>query len=278
MSSTTKTLELLKFFSPARPEIGLSQICRLAHRDKATTYRHLQALEDAGFIEQNPVNKCYRLGPTLLQLAQIREATVPRKAAVERPLSALAYATGETCHITVLSGSTVYELLSCESPHHGTRAIIDIQTFPLHATSTGQCALAFGPADLMDVAYANLQTFTENTAASPEALNNAVQTIRETGFGRADRSYEDEVQGLSAPLYDQTSTFAGAVSVASVATRFTPTLERIIKENLMIAARDISRNWGGEIPSDIEAKWAIPLYPHKNWTPHHERFKLPQRE
>ena len=261
MSSTAKTLELLAYFSTTRPEIGLSQLCKLAGRDKATTYRYLQALEETGFVEQNPTTKQYRLGPAILQLAQTREATVPRKAGVEAPLFDLANATGETSHVTVLSGTTVYELTSCDSPKHGTRAIIDIQTFPLHATASGLCALAFGPDMLMEIALGDLQQFTDTTAATPQDLDAAVQAIRSTGFGRADRSFENEVQGLSAPIFDQTGHFAGAVSVASVAARFTPDLEFIIKNQLVIASHQISNNWGGSVPTQIEAIWAKHLTP-----------------
>jgi DNA-binding IclR family transcriptional regulator len=261
LSSATKTLELLAYFSTTRPEIGLSQLCKLAKRDKATTHRHLQALEKTGFVEKNPITKQYRLGPAVLQLAQTREATVPRKAGVQAPLFDLADATGETSHVTVLSGTTVYELMSCDSPKHGTRAIIDIQTFPLHATASGLCALAFGPEALIDVALNELQPFTRTTATTLEDLQAMVEAIRNTGFGRADRSFEDDVQGLSAPIFDQTGHFAGAVSVASVAARFTPDMERIIKTQLIITARQISNNWGGTVPTQIEAIWA------KHFTP-----------
>ena len=261
LSSAAKTLELMAYFSTTRPEIGLSQLCKLAKRDKATTHRHLQALEKTGFVEKNPITKQYRLGPAVLQLAQTREATVPRKAGVQAPLFDLADATGETSHVTVLSGTTVYELMSCDSPKHGTRAIIDIQTFPLHATASGLCALAFGPEALIDVALNELQPFTRTTATTSEDLHAMVEAIRNTGFGRADRSFEDDVQGLSAPIFDQTGHFAGAVSVASVAARFTPDMERIIKTQLVITARQISNNWGGTVPAQIEAIWA------KHFTP-----------
>jgi DNA-binding IclR family transcriptional regulator len=259
MSSAAKALELLAYFSTTRPEIGLSQLCKLARRDKATTYRHMQALKKIGFVEQNPMTKQYRLGPAILQLAQTREATVPRRAGVQAPLFDLANATGETSHVTVLSGTTVYELTSCDSPKHGTRAVIDIQTFPLHATASGLCALAFGPDILIDVALSDLQQYTDTTATTPQDLHAIVQSIRTVGFGRANRSFEDEVQGLSAPIFDQTGHFAGAVSVASVAARFTPDLERIIQNKLVIAARKISNNWGGNVPTYIEAIWAKSL-------------------
>lgn len=259
MSSAARTLELLAHFAPERPEIGLSQLCRLAQRDKATTYRHLQALEEAGFVEQNPLNKQYRLGPALLQLAQVRETTVPRKAGVDAPLERLANATGETSHVSVLSGTTVYALASVESPQHGTRAIIDIATFPLHATASGLCALSFGPPALFDLAMARLNAFTPNTPHTPQALRDVMQAVRDTGFAHANRSYEDEIHGLAVPVFDQMGHVAGAVSVASVATRFTPALAHTIRQNLVIASRDITRNWGGTLPESLEAVWSATL-------------------
>ncbi len=259
MSSAAKTLKLLAYFSPSQPEIGLSQLCRMAGRDKATTYRHLQALEEVGFVEQNALTKHYRLGPAVLQLAQTREATVPRKAEAEAALARLADATGETAHVSVLSGSTLYALAWRESPKHATRAVIDIQTFPLHATASGLCTLAFGPAELIDIAAQTMLAFTSNTVTTPEALKRAVHSARDTGFGKSDRSFEDEIFSLSAPIFDQTGSFAGAVSVASVATRITPSLDRTIRQNLILASREITRNWGGTLPRSIEAAWAHTL-------------------
>lgn len=259
MSSATKTLDLLTYFSTNRPEIGLSQFCRLAGRDKATTYRHLQALEDTGFVEQNPLTKHYRLGPALLQLAQTREATVPRKSGAAAALAALAAATGETAHVSVLSGTSLYALDARYSPEHSTRAIIDLCTLPLHATASGLCALAFGPAELGDTARANLTAYTAHTPTSIHELEAAIEAARARGFGDADRSFENEVHGIAAPLFDHTDHLAGTVSVASVATRMTPVLKQIIVQNLVTASRQITRNWGGSIPENLETAWKSTL-------------------
>lgn len=53
-----------------------------------------------------------------------------------------------------------------------------------------------------------------------------------------------------------------AVSVASVATRFDPALERTIMQGLVAASRDITKNWGGRVPQDIEHKWEATLGGH----------------
>lgn len=256
MSSATKTLELLSYFTKALPEVGLSQLCRLTKRNKATTYRQLQTLEETGFIEQNPLTKKYRLGPSILQIAQMREATVPRKAGAELALSNLAKTTGETTHVAVLSGTKLYPLASCDTPTHSIRAIIDVQTFPLHATASGLCTLGFGPSDLFDFAITEMTEFTRNTVKTAEELTRAIHAVQNTGFAKSNGSFEDEIDSLSAPLFDHTGLFAGTVSVASVATRLTPELETCIRQNLIIASREITRNWGGAIPTHIEALWA----------------------
>ena len=261
MSSAIKTLQLMSYFTQARPEIGLSELCRLAGRDKATTHRHLQALEQAGFVERNAATRRYRLGPALLQLAQTREATVPRKSAALDVLRALSDATGETVHVSVLSGQTLFALASCDSPAHSTRVVIDIQTFPLHATASGLCALAFGPEALLSATRIDLTPFTAQTATTPEALDAAVAQVRRSGFSRAAGTFESDTYSIAAPIYDQSGLFAGAVSVACVATRMTPDLDRTITTRLKIASRDITRNWGGTLPPHLEQLWASPRSP-----------------
>ncbi|QBY01460.1 IclR family transcriptional regulator [Rhodophyticola sp. CCM32] len=259
MSSAAKTLDLLSYFTDLQPEIGLSQLCRLANRDKATTYRHVQVLEEAGFIEQNPVTRGYRLGPALLQLAQTRERTVPRKAGTQDALRMLAEATGETVHVAVLSGFTLYALDQLESVKHSTRVLIDVNIFPLHATASGQCSVAFGPPEMMAEAVKNLTRFTSETVTTDEALTAVIDAARECGFAECSDAYERDVHSVSAPVFDQTGLFAGTVTVACVSTRVTPALQRIIRTHLVRASRAISHNWGGSVPDHVETAWARSL-------------------
>ena len=256
MSVVSKALDLLKHFTPAQPEIGLSQIGRLAGMDKATAYRHLSTLEGAGFVEKNPLTKAYRMGPAVLHLAQMRELTVPRKEGARTALEALADVTGETAHLSVLSGTDLHALMSRESDRHGARAIVDVNILPLHATGSGLCALAFGAPELMVAAEADLTRYTDGTAADPETLRAEVDAVRARGFGLAMGSLEDGILGISAPVFDQTGLLAGTVAVASVAPRVTPELEQIIRRELVTAAREITRNWGGSIPAHVETAWA----------------------
>ncbi|MGI9295824.1 MAG: IclR family transcriptional regulator [Pseudomonadales bacterium] len=255
MSVVTKALNLLEHFSISRPEIGLSELCRMAKHDKTTTYRYLQALEKAGFVEKNPITRAYRIGPAVLHLAQMRELTMPRKDVANASLTTLAEQTGETAHISVLSGTELHLLSFRESGRHSTRAIIDLHILPLHATASGICAITYGPAELTDIALGNLREFTPNTASTKQALMLEVDICRQTGFGHTDRGLEEDIFGISAPMFDQFGALIGTVAVASVASRLTNESERNIKNQLMIASREITRNWGGVTPAAIEQCW-----------------------
>ncbi|WP_420569634.1 IclR family transcriptional regulator [Thalassovita sp.] len=256
MSVIAKALDLLAYFTEAQPEIGLSQFRRLAKHDKATTYRYLQALEQAGFVEKNPQTKAYRIGPAVLHLAKMRELTVPRKDGARKAIEALSDVTGETAHLSILSGTTLHAVLARESVQHSIRAIIDIQTLPLHATASGQCAIAHGPEELFEAALENLTRFTSETALSKEQLQAAIQQVRGSGFGYSHGGFEQDVVGFAAPVFDETNHLAGTVAVASVASRVSPETELAIKKNLVLASREITHNWGGTVPASVEKNWS----------------------
>ena len=180
-------------------------------------------------------------GLFVLQLAQTREISVPRKLGADVALSTLAESTGETAHVSFLSGTTLYPLTSCESHRHSTRVIIDNHL------------LAFGPTELFDVAANNMDVYTSNNLNMADELALALHEVRQTGFGRTNRPFD--VTSLAAPVFDQTGLIAGAVSVACVATRFTPTLENEIRKHLVTTSLEITHNWGGNVSENIVFSW-----------------------
>lgn len=259
MSVIAKAMELLSFFSVERPELGLSEIRAMAKRDKATTYRHLEALEDAGLLEQNPVTKAYRIGPAVLRLAHLRETATPRKSGVLAVLPGLADRTGETAHASILEGAQLRKLAANESSRHSTRVVMDDETYPLHATASGAAVLGFGGAELFNSAIRDMAAFTEFTPTNAKALEQIVAATRVSGFGVSAQGFERGVYGIAVPLFDQSGQVAGALSVASVASRMTPELQKTIQAELTSAARAITKSWGGSIPDALETLWASTL-------------------
>ncbi len=255
MSTVCKAIDLLGWLSEQRAEIGLAEFQRLTGRDKATTYRYLCALEESGLLEQNPDSRAYRMGPAVLRLAHVRETTVPRRAGAEQVLMQLADATSELAHASILQGSTLIPLADHCSTRHSARVVLSEPELPLHATASGLAVLAYADPALVKMAEKKIKRYTDNTTISKKALHEKLQSVRDIGFGVADQSYEEGVYGIGVPLFDPSNAVAGAVAVASVATRINEQKIIAIKQELIAAARLITHSWGGVVPDALDHLW-----------------------
>ena len=270
VSTIRKAIDLLNWFSAERAQIGLAEFQRLTGRDKATTYRYLCALEESGLLERDQQSRAYRIGPAALRLAHVREVTVPRRAGVRLVLPKLADATGELAHASLLQGLSLVTLTSHASTRHSARVVLDEPVLPLHATGSGLAVLAFADPSLRKAALKNLKHYTDFTPTTREALDAALQTIRETGFGIADQKFEEGVYGIGVPLFDSSNCVAGSVAVASVATRINDKVIALIKCELIDAARQITHSWGGTVPEALDQLWSDTLTSHSHHLTHSE--------
>ncbi len=254
MQTVDKAMALLGHFCPAQPEIGLSELGRMAGFDKAATRRFLVALSKHGFIEQNQDNKKYRLGSAFLHFARIREATLPLVSIVQPVLNDLAASTGETAHASILSGYSLATIAVAES-QRATRANVDpAEPLPLYATASGLVCLAFGTASLRDDYSKQVQfkRIAANTLTSKKALKEKVAETFVQGFGRAHRSFESDIIGTAAPIFNQSGAAFGAVAVAAVASRFNTATERLIVRRVLEAARAVTQATGGVMHENVK--------------------------
>lgn len=259
VSTVSKAVDLLNWFSVHKAEIGLAELQRLSGYDKATTYRYLSSLEASGLLEQNDVSRAYRMGPAVLRLAHIREVTVPRREGVRLVLPRLADKTGETAHASVLQGTQLVTLEAHASSRHSARVVIGESALPLHATASGIAVLAYAESSFKTAALKNPARYTEFTHTKIEQTQADIQNVMDTGFGLSDQGYECGVFGVAVPLFDSTDTVAGAVAVASVTSRVNAVSTRLIKSELIGAAREITRSWGGVVPKTLNELWSDTL-------------------
>lgn len=255
MQTVDKAMKLLGYFSVAEPEIGLSELARLASFDKAATRRFLVALANHGFIEQDSTTRKYRLGPAFLRLARIRETTRPLARMVQRSLDELTQATGETAHGSMFSGEYL-SVIGIAEPQRPTRVSVDAsQPLPLHATASGLACLAFLDENTAQqiMTGSSLPRHTDHTCVSKRELKAVLAETRKRGYGMAVRTFDDEVISIAAPIFDASGVAIGAISVASIASRFSKESERRIARSVLKAAADVSETTGGTIHPAVAA-------------------------
>jgi IclR family transcriptional regulator, acetate operon repressor len=244
-----RALSLLDLFSESLPEIGLSDAARLSGHDKATVHRLMNTLGEAGLVEQNASSKRYRLGPAVLHLARLREATFPVIAVVQPMLDSLSELTGETTHCSLYANNALAVIATTESKKANRVSMRGSETLPFHATASGLVFLAFAAPDLAKRALALPRTaFTDATMTTTAQLLAAMKEARTLGYAMVERSFEGDVCGFAAPIFGPDQTAIGAIAVAAPSHRVTPELHALIAGSLLQMARDITSKLGNTPP------------------------------
>ncbi len=247
MKTADKTLRLLGFFTEFTPELGLSELARIAGLDKATTHRLLTTLARHGFVEQLGDSRKYRLGAELLRLAHIREATVPVASVIQPVLEKLAADTGETAHASVVAGNHLATVGIVESSRTTRVNIESGLRLPFHATASGIAFLAFSPDTFIArVLDGGLESFTDMTLTDADKLNGQIAAAREAGVGIIDQGFEMDVVGIAAPTFDWSGNAVGAVAVATPSSRMTDAVKDANSAAVIRAAVAITRGMGAK--------------------------------
>ncbi|MCW1934754.1 IclR family transcriptional regulator [Pararhodobacter zhoushanensis] len=249
MRTVEKALKLLDFFTDKVVEIGLSDLARLSGIDKATVLRMLNDMAESGLVEQNPESKRWRLGAGVLRLARLREATQPVNRVLMPILERLAEQTGETAHVSLVSGRDLANIGVVESNRANRVHIEPGLTLPLHATASGLAFTAFTRPERRERVLARkLTPITGTTPITREALAGLVTLAQQRGYSCADQTYEAEVHGLAVPLFGPDGFSCGALAVAIPTSRVTDAYQRGILAALAPAAREATLGLGGRIP------------------------------
>ncbi|MBV7396774.1 IclR family transcriptional regulator [Mameliella alba] len=257
MGTITKALELLNYFSRTKREIGLVEFARLSQRDKATVHRHLVELEANGFVEQHPQTRAYRLGPAILRLTAVREATHPIRRILRPIVDGLAQEVGELCHTSLLQGDMLSPVYHADPMIHGTQVHFDEgEMLPLHATSSGLAVLAFSPPELADQVLSRpLKAYTDQTLTDPAFLRSILEDVRRCGLCSLDQAFDSEVCSVGGPLFGADGLPAGAISVAVPAVRAQRDKMDQIRGALRSAIHKATISTGGMLPRQGAALW-----------------------
>jgi len=251
-----RALSLLELFTESLPEIGLSDAARLSGHDKATVHRLLNTLREADLVEQDSRTKLYRIGPGVLRLARVRERSSPLVSVVQPLLDRLSAATGETSHFSLYIGNALVVVATTTSTRPTHVAMNKLETLPFHATASGLAFLAFCPPEISaDILKPPLASHTPWTVTDPKALRQSFASIRDEGFGIADRTYggfgiadrtyDEDVYGIAIPVFNPTGTVAiGAIAVVAPRHRMTEAAIAQVKAELRSAGVELQRATG----------------------------------
>jgi DNA-binding IclR family transcriptional regulator len=242
-----RAVSLLKLFSDAKPEWGLTELAKAAGLNKTTVYRLLTALASEGLVARSSTTESYRLGPEAIALGARALRSNDLRTVSREFLADLARRSDETATVEVLVESDVLivdEVHSRKwlhaSPSVGTR-------WPAHATSTGKVLLAFlSEADRKVLLRVPLSQPARRTITTLTALRDELARVRTQGYATAVGELEDGYSALGAPVRDHQGEVVAAVSLGGPSVRLPQDRLKALLPMLLETTRRISQNLGFE--------------------------------
>jgi DNA-binding IclR family transcriptional regulator len=240
VASVARALALLDQLSDSEDGLGVNELARRIGVNASTASRLLATLEAAGMVQREGQGP-YRLGVSLLRLAE-RVLSRLDVGALARPvLVELMERTGETATLS-LPGE--HEAITVDSvPSRSSVVSMARLGRPsvAHATAVGKVMLAFGGGPLPR--ERDLTALTERTITDRAALAAEIAAVRERGYGTVFGEREIDVNAIAAPVWGRTGALAAILGIQAPSSRLEdPTrLLRPLREG----AHALSRALGG---------------------------------
>lgn len=244
LSSVGNAARLLKQFTAAQRDLGVTELANRLGVGKSTVHRLLTTLEEERLVERDPDSGRYRLGLAMLELGAAASSPTDLHQAVLMPMSVLRIRTGETVQTAVLDGRKVVYVERLESPNT-LRLFLEVgRRNDAHCTGTGKCLLAHLEAEQLDRLLDGweLPAKTPHTITEHGRLRRELKEIRSRGYAVNAHESEVGVISVAAPIRARTRVVA-ALSVAGPSGRLEPVLSRLTQW-LIEAAATTSRRLG----------------------------------
>ncbi len=216
--------------------LAVGEIAQRLNVDKSSASRLARTLGERGYLERDPVDRRYRLGPRMRH-ATVGPGSHERLREHARPfLYLLMKQSGECAHTAVLSGGQALIVDDVESAASLRVAGGVGRLNALHCTAVGKCLLAFGDADPPD----RLPARTDRTITDHDALAEELARTRARGWAFDDVENEPGVRCLAAPVRNAAGDTVACIGISGPTVRMprarVPELARLVTD----AARDLS--------------------------------------
>jgi IclR family transcriptional regulator, acetate operon repressor len=223
IQSIQRAVALLRSFTEAEPELGVTELSRRLKLHKSTVSRILSTLQAEGLVGQNPETGKYRLGIGLVSLAGVALGRLDVRGAAQPFLNRLVEVTRETVNVTILDGRDCVNIERAASPQSIRYVGWIGRRTPLHCTASGKVLLAYMTStQRAALLLLPLPQHTAKTVTDLATLNQQLQQIKQEGYAVVHEEFEEGFSAVAAPVWDLSGQVVAAISVSGPAFRLAP--------------------------------------------------------
>ncbi|MFL0414434.1 IclR family transcriptional regulator [uncultured Sphingomonas sp.] len=237
-----KGMAVLEALVAAPEPVGVSELARQVGLTKSNIHRYLQTFMALGYASTtggrySATLKIWQEGAKVIERLDLRRTIRPI-------MEQLARTTMETVHLAIPAGREVIYVDKAEGVH-SIRAFSEIgERAPAHCSATGKVFLAFHPGALRETLAVPLRGYTPRTITNADALQAAVEEVREAGIAINRGEWEPQVGGIAAPVWGPNNQIVAAMGLALPLSRFGEEQTPSLVAHVRGAAADASRALG----------------------------------
>ncbi|MBC8496721.1 MAG: IclR family transcriptional regulator [Chloroflexi bacterium] len=243
--SIRRAMSLLKAFTDAQPEWGLTDLAQAVGLNKTTAYRLISALENEGMVARDGQTGAYHLGPGAIVLGgralRFHDLHLTSRAELEE----LADDTGESATLEIRVDCDVLIVDQVQGAHVLGAAQEIATRWPAHATSTGKVLLAYLPVTQCEELFTvPLVRYTEKTITDLAELQVELAQVRAQGYATVHEELELGFVAAAAPIFNHNAEVIAAVSIGGPGARLQASHLQGVVNQVIQAAKRISERLG----------------------------------
>ncbi|CAG6396414.1 IclR family transcriptional regulator [Streptomyces cocklensis] len=233
-----RAFDLLRVLRELPGPATAADIARRMDLNVSAVHRMARAMEQAGFLEQDPATRRYRLGTAIAGLN--RTLHHQRRFDLARPeLRRLSELTSGSAVLALRDGCEallVADLPAEWTPDAWSARVTD--SVPLHASAFGKALLAWPrPSEGELAALAPFERFTERTLTTTARLRAELDAAVERGYAVSSRELRPQQLSVAVPILDQHGGSYLALGVGTTWTRNAAARTGAIARQLQHSAR-----------------------------------------
>jgi len=222
--SLERALEIMLYFHQSNAEASIFELSQKYGLHKSTASRILTVLKNYGFLQQNPRNRKYSLGPTIARLgASLTGSFDSNLIQIARPhMEELRNAAGETTVLELPTPDHTVLAIVCEGigPVRIKGVIGDHH--PYHTSAGAKSILAFTNREHREAVLSlGLTAFTPHSKTDRGDLEKELEDIRRQGFAFDREENNLGIQAFGTPVFNHADEPVAAVVIAGAAQNVT---------------------------------------------------------
>lgn len=236
IQSVARAIQLIDCFDSRRPILSLAEICDIVELNKSTVYGILYTLSKYGYIDKDPKSGKYMLGRELANKGMLVNGSQygNLEAASVKYLKQLTLRYKVTSYLFSYAGGqlTCLEMLIPNDSSYGAVSSVLGRKMAYHAAASGKVVMAHFTEQQMEkhLQKKPLYRFTASTLTEPEAIRNDARDTLRGGYAHERNEVDDDLSALSVPIYDNSGTLIGTLSISGQTEWIDKTLEEMVAD------------------------------------------------